>query len=113
MENEKSAVNNLFEKAGDYLETKAELVKLQAVEKSAELVSSAIASIVLILTGFLFIFMLDMALGFMFGDLLNKTSYGFFVMAGINLFAGLLIYGFRKKWLKAPIADSIIKKMLN
>jgi len=112
MEN-KSEIENLVSQAGDYLNTRLELLKLKTVDKAAEVISSVVSKLALIFFFVLFTLIVSMGAAFWIGDMLGKTFYGFFIIAGFYLIAGLVLYVCRRKWLKAPIANVLIRKILN
>jgi hypothetical protein len=45
--------------------------------------------------------------------LLGKLYYGFFIVAGFYLLTGLFFMIFRKKLLKEPLNDFLVKELLN
>ena len=114
MENEQpNVLESLFERTNDYLETRVELAKLKAIRKSSEIVSSVASKIVLGVVLCFFLMVLNIGLGLWVGELLGKSYLGFFALAGFYLIVGLIIYASRDKLLKAPVANSIIKKINN
>jgi hypothetical protein len=113
MENYTNTIKSLFQEARDYLEVRLDLLKLKAVDKSCNLVSSIAESLVIILMGFLFFFILNIGVAFWLGEVLGKLHYGFFIVAGFYAIAGLFFYIFRNKIFKTPISNMIIKKLLN
>ena len=58
MENNTSTIEMLFEKAEDYTRTTAELLKLQAVDKTADVVSSLFSRITVSIVFVMFAFFL-------------------------------------------------------
>ena len=85
---ENKNIEDLFADSKEYLETRIELAKLQAVEKSSEIAGSAVTGLLLLL---------------------------FFTMVflfGIYLTIGLIVYLARESWIKKPISNAIIHKML-
>jgi phosphoglycerol transferase MdoB-like AlkP superfamily enzyme len=113
MENHTNTIKSLFQEAGDYLEVRLDLLKLKAVDKSCDLVSSIIGTLIIILIGFLFFFILNIGVAFWLGELLGKLYYGFFIVAGFYAIAGLVFFIFRNKFFKTPLSNMIIKKLLN
>lgn len=113
MENQSPSFTSLFENAGSYIETRIDLLKLQAINKSSDVTSSLVSriAILLILAFALFIFNIGLALWI--GVLLGKTYLGFFVVAGFYALVALLLHFFRYSWIKEPLSSAIIKKMLN
>ena len=49
MENQPNAIGSLFENAGNYLETRVDLFKLKAIDKSSDIVSSIVSKVVICL----------------------------------------------------------------
>ena len=105
-------IENLVSKAGDIAETKVELWKLRAAGKIAETVSSLISVITIVIITGAAISILSIGIAFWIGSALGKTSYGFFIVGGIYAVVGLLLHLFRKSWIKIPVSDLIIDKII-
>lgn len=113
MENQvKDNIESLFEKAGDYLETRVDLYKLKAVDTSSDMISSLASKIIVFFVFSLFIVIVNIGIALLLGELMGKSYYGFFAVAGFYLLTGLIFYSMRKKWFKEPIADKLIEKFL-
>jgi hypothetical protein len=113
MENHKSIsgeVGLLFERAGDYLETRIDLLKLQAADKSADIISSLVSRLVLLVVALIFVMMLNIGIALWIGNALGGLHYGFFILAGFYLVTGLIFYSMRNKWIKQPVGDKMITK---
>lgn len=104
-------IDILFEKTKDYVETRADLFKLKAIKKTAEVGSSIVSQIVVAIVFSSFFIFLNIAIGLFLGDLIGKNYIGFFIVAAFYLIVGILIYSNRQKIISSPIANSIIKKM--
>ena len=111
MENQTSPVESLIDRVKSYVETRIDLLRLKAIDKSSSFLSLLISMIVVILMSFIFVMLLSIGVALLLGDLLGKTYYGFFIVAGFYLLIGLLLFSFRNKWLKNPIANSMIKNL--
>lgn len=101
----------LFDKAADYSRTSVELLKLKAIDKSAELVSTLITKIVLIAIVAMFILSISIGLSIWIGELVGKVYLGFFIMAGFYAFLSLLVYFFKDQWIKIPVSNSFISQL--
>jgi len=113
MENQvKDNIESLFEKTGDYLETRIDLYKLKAVDTSSDIISSLVSKLVVLFVFIICIIALNIGIAFFLGELVGRIYYGFFIVAGFYFIAGLLFNFMRRKWFKEPIADSLIKKLL-
>jgi hypothetical protein len=102
----------LLQKAEDYGKTSFELLKLKALDKSAEVSSSVISRLLFAITLTFFFLILNIALALWLGDILGKSYYGFFIVA---LFYGILtaVLFFLHRFIKARVSNSIITQMLN
>lgn len=109
---EKRSFEKVYEAAKNYLDSKIELSKLQAVDKGSELVSSATVGIILLIL-FTMVFLFgSVALSFYLGQIIGSTYKGFLIVAIIYLVTGLIVYFARNTWIKVPITNLFIKKIL-
>lgn len=113
MENQPNTFGALFENAGDYLETRLDLLKLQAINKSSDVTSSIVSGITIVLIISFAVFILNIGLALWIGELMGKVYLGFFVVAGFYALLAVVLHLFRNAWLKEPVSSMIIKKMLN
>jgi len=112
MENNAKMLESLLEKAEDFGKTSFELVKLRALDKTSEIVSSFIPySVVFVLIASFMIF-LNLGLAFWLGEILGETYYGFFVVAAFYILTGIVFYFFFHKRIKKYICNSIINQVL-
>jgi hypothetical protein len=112
MEDKNNLLDSLLESATDYGLTSFELIKLKALDKSTDIVSSLIPYSVFILLISSFLLFLNLGIAFWLGELLGKLYYGFFLVAGFYILAGLIIRFFLYNWIKRLIGDYFVKHML-
>ena len=112
MENQSGVVESLIDRVKSYVETRIDLLRLKAIDKSSSFLSLVVSLIVVILVGFISLIMLSVGIALLLGDCLGKSYYGFFIVAGFYIIAGLVLYSLRDKWLKTPIANSMIKNLM-
>ena len=108
----KDNIESLFEKTGDYLETRIDLYKLKAVDTSSDVISSLVSKLIVLFVFAIFIIIVNIGIALFLGELFGRYYYGFFTVAGFYLIAGIIFNSMRRKWFKGPIADSLIKKLL-
>lgn len=113
MENQTSPVESLINSAKSYVETRIDLLKLKAIDKSSSFISLLLSMIIVILIAFICMLLLSVGIALWIGACLGKTYYGFFIVAGLYLITGLVLFVFRNKWLKLPIANSMLKNLLD
>jgi hypothetical protein len=112
MENNASTIEMLFERAEDYTRTTVELAKLNAVDKTADVLSSLLSRLTVSIVFVLFAFLANIGLSLWLGELLGKVYYGFFIVSSLYLIVAIVLYLFKDQWLKMPISNFIIVKML-
>jgi len=112
MENNAKMLESLLEKAEDFGKTSFELVKLKALDKTSEIVSSLIPYTVVFILIASFMIFLNLGLAFWLGDILGKTYFGFFVVAAFYILTGTGFYFFFHKRLKKYICSTVINQML-
>ncbi|RYY71490.1 MAG: hypothetical protein EOO13_02975 [Chitinophagaceae bacterium] len=106
-----SSVHGLFEKAGDYLETRLDLVKLKTTQTTSDVVASFVSTGIILLFLIFFLLFVNVGLALIIGHALGESAYGFFIVGGFYAIVGLVFHLFREKWVKNPISNTIIKKM--
>src|SRR5450432_4216524 len=99
-----SHIEDFVSKAGDLAETKVELFKLKAAGKISETVSSLFTVIAIVVLTGAAVTILSFGLAFWIGAEMGNTSYGFFIVGGFYAFIGLIVFLFRKKWIKTPLS---------
>jgi hypothetical protein len=110
--NTTDSIRTLIDQSKDYLETKIELTKLKTIDKSADVLSSVVVMVTMIFLGSLFIIFISIAAALMLGNMLGSAHYGFLIVGGFYALLLLLIYLQRDRWIKVPIANGLISKML-
>jgi len=112
MENQESPVEQLIEKAEDYVKTTFELYKCQAVSNASDFITDIAAKMFLTIFMVMFLSMVNIGAALWIGKLLEEPYYGFFIVALFYLLVGLAVYLFRNDLLKTPISNSIIKSFM-
>ena len=112
MNNQFNVVESLIGNSKEYVETRINLLKLKAVDKSSSVVSSILTFIPIIIIFLLVFFLLNIGIALLIGDLVGRASYGFLILTGIYLITGIILYSMRNKIIKTPIANMMIRKFL-
>lgn len=105
-------IATLFERAEDYGKTTIELLKLNAIDKSADVVSSLVSRFAVIMIVVFSVLICSIGGALWLGKCLGDAYYGFFIVGGIYALIALLLQVFRHQWLKNPVSNSIINQML-
>ncbi len=107
----KNKIESLFECTSTYIDTRLELVKLNAIKKLSESIAIISTKVIIAAILFLFLLMLNIGIALWLGNILGKIYYGFFIISIIYFLIGMLVYINKDKWLKVSIINSIIKQL--
>lgn len=113
MENENTQAEDLFYKLKEYGDTHLALFKLKAVNKISGILSTLIVLMILVTLIFLVFICFTIGLALLIGAWLGKAYYGFFIIGGIYIIIGLILYSGRDRYFKNPVSNKIIKDLLN
>jgi len=112
MKDNSKLIDSLLEKATNYGKTSLELLKLQAVDKTSDSVSSIVpVAIVIIIISF-FILFVNLGIAFWLGDLFGKIYLGFLTVSAFYAIVGLILYFFMRDWIKQTVYDFVIRLLL-
>ena len=112
METKTSIIEPLLEKAEAYGKTSFELLKLKALNKTADVSSTLLSRSLLVLVISFFAFTINIAIALWLGDLLGKAYYGFLIVSGFYAIVGVILL-IAHPTLKARVNDTIIKKLFD
>ena len=112
MEDNAKLIESLLEKAADYGKTSFDLIKLKALDKTTDAVSSFIPHSFVFVILAIFLIFLNLGLAFWLGEILGNIYFGFFVVAGFYGIVGIVLHLFLHKWIKRVICNYLIKNVL-
>jgi len=112
MKDNESLIESLIERTTEYGKTSFELMKLKALDKTSEVVSSFVPNSIFAVFILSFILFLSAGIALWLGEILGKTYYGLFVVAAFYGFAGIFFHFVLRKNLKKRICDNFIKQVL-
>lgn len=112
METKESLFEPLLERAEAYGKTSFNLLKLKTVDKTSDVLSSFVSRLLLGIFCTIFLVTLNIAIALWLGDLLGKSYYGFFIVAGFYGIIGLVLY-ITHPSIKEKVSKQIIQQILN
>jgi len=107
MQDQQTDIDILLSDAGDFIETRTTLWKYKSIESLADVSGELVSGLAMIV---FIIFSIGLAL--LIGEGLGKSYYGFFIMGGFYSIIALIIYSGRRRWLKDPFSNMLIRKIL-
>jgi hypothetical protein len=112
MEDHGSLIGMLFEKTEHFTKTSAELYRLKAIDKSADIISTLTERLVILLFVTLFFLILNIGIALWIGQKLGSSYFGFFIVSGFYAVLSALFFAFGGKWIKEPLRNVIITQAL-
>jgi hypothetical protein len=109
---DQTLIESLIEKGEQYGKTTIELLKLKTLDKSADVVSTLISWTIVIVFAVLFFLILNIGIALWIGELLGKSYYGFFAVAGFYALLAIVFGIFRNQLVKRPVNNSIVTQVL-
>lgn len=103
----------LLERVEAYSRTSIELVKLKTVNKTAEIAGTFVSRGAVVLVLSIFTVIINIGFALWLGDLMGKSYYGFFCVAGFYALVGLVLYFFLNESIKTQVSNSLRTQMLN
>jgi hypothetical protein len=104
-------IESIVTKAGELLETKSEIIKLKAVGKISETVSSVLTIISIVMLAGVSFIIISFGIAYWIGKELGNVHYGFFIIGGFYIITGFILFFAKEKLIKGPLRDIIIDKI--
>ena len=112
METPATLFESLFERMEVYSKMTYELSKLKLLQTTINVVNSLVPRLSVMIMIAIFGLVLNIGIALFLGEMLGKSYYGFFIVAGFYLAASLVLHFFLRGWIKKPISELIIKQAL-
>ena len=112
MDTNTSFIEPLFERAEAYGKTSFELLRLKALNKTADVSSTLFSRSLFILVISIFAFTINIAIALWLGDLLGKSYYGFLIVSGFYAIVAVVLL-IAHPTIKKRAGDTIVKQLFN
>lgn len=112
MEDKSLIIKFLVQIAESLTKTNLDLLKLKAISKSADAVSSIVQKIVVFTAVIVLITLLNIGFALWIGELVGKLYIGFFIVAAFYVLVVLALH-YIPGIIKSPVNNALIFKMLN
>ena len=113
MEGKPTNVEELFQKIKEYADVRLNLFKLKSINKFAGFMSLSITFIILIVIFSTILLCITIGAALLIGEWVGKIYCGFFIVGGIYLIIGLVIYSMRDKLIKTKVSNKLIKELID
>jgi len=110
---EPNKIEALTKNVRDYINIRAELVKLNATDKASTIIAALAFGFIASLLALLLLIIFSLGLGFYLSFLTGSAYSGFLIVTGFYLIIGVILLCYRKKLLINPIRNIIIRQILS
>lgn len=108
MEEKATILESLVDTVVVYTKSSIDLLKLLAIDKSANMLSSVISTIIISIAVLCLTMMLNIGAALWIGKLIGSSIGGFFIVAGFYTVVVTVLVAFKKQLLNTPLSNSII-----
>ena len=112
MENIATDIELLYKKAEQYSKTSFELLQLNTIDKTSDVISSLSVVISISIIVAMFTLFINIGISLFIGNLLNDYAMGFLLVSGFYFIVAIIVFIFRKTLIKIPIDNLIVSKLL-
>ena len=107
----KKKYEELAESLRAYVNTNIEIIKLEAADRYSTAGSELLSGLIIGFIMFLLVFFLSFGLGYYLSSCLDSHFLGFVSVGGIYFIIGLILIFGRKKILRNPLRNNIIRNL--
>lgn len=107
-----NSIEVLYEKAKIYAETSLNLLALNVIDKTADVVSTLASRIFIAIAVAMFTLFLNIGISLYIGELLDQYYLGFLIVSVFYFIVAIVLYSFKEKLIETPLANLIITKLL-
>lgn len=112
MAHKESHIASVIEKTESYIKTTTELLKMQAIQKTAESFSGVVTIVIIGIVFLHFFIFLNLGLALWVSTLVNSYFLGFLIFGLIYGVVFIALYINRENWLMLPIREKIIEEAM-
>jgi len=111
MEEKATLMETLIEKAEVYTKSSIDLLTLRAVSKSANVLSSLVGTIIVLVAALCAIFMVNIGAALWICELIGSSFWGFFIVAFFYIIMAGVLWSFRGVLLTRPLVNYFITQI--
>jgi hypothetical protein len=113
METAHARMSDLTGNIREYIETRIDIVKLDAADTVATSASSMVAWLAIGIASLFTLFLFSTGAALAVGYMLENFVAGFFIVGGVYLLIALLLYACRDSWIRKPLINTIVKNIFD
>jgi len=112
-ENKEKGIEDLFEDAKSYVDTRVEYTRLYLVEKVSKIFADVVTNAAVVICFILAFLFGTFTLALFLSDVLGSYARGFGCVAGIYVLLALIVYYTKEKYIEKAIINFTIRNYFN
>ncbi|MDR6783627.1 phage holin family protein [Pedobacter africanus] len=112
-ENKEKGIEDLFEDAKSYVDTRVEYTRLYLVEKISKIFADVVTNAAVVICFILAFLFGTFTLALFLSDVLGSYARGFGCVAGIYVLLALIVYYTKEKYIEKAIINFTIRNYFN
>ena len=105
----KQEISDLIDKTKEYVNVRAEILKLTAAEKTSKAIAAAVVGSILLVCGVFALLFLSFFAGYYISEKMGSSSIGFLMVALFYIIIGLIVFFTKANMIEKPIINSVVK----
>lgn len=105
----KQEISDLIDKTKEYVNVRADILKLTAAEKTSKAIAAAVVGSILLVCGLFALLFLSFFAGYYISEKMGNPAIGFLIVALFYIIVGLLIFFTKANMIEKPIINSVVK----
>ncbi len=111
MEEQTKKIESLISNTTEFAKTSFELVKIKAIEKAVDVISSVVPSAIAFSLIASFLLFVNLGLSLWLGEILGKTFYGFLIVGGFYGVSAIVVYLVFFEAIKRFVGNYLVKQL--
>lgn len=112
MNEKENILEPILEKAEEFGKINLELIRLKAIDKTSDAVSTVLPVTLVLMIVFIFVLFLSFGCAFWLGEIWSSAYLGFFAVAAFYGICGLIVHFLLSSKLKERIRNAVITQLL-
>lgn len=111
MDDNVKLIEMLLKSSINYGVAEIDLIKLRALNKTSDVVSSLIPPALVFFVLFLFLLFISFGLAIWLGQITGNNFYGYFIIAAFYAIVGLVLHFTMHDWIKRKVCNYLVKQL--
>ena len=109
----KQEISDLIDKTKEYVNVRADIIKLTAAEKTSKAIASAVVGSILLVCSLFALLFLSFFAGYFISEKMDNSYSGFLIVALFYIIVGLIVFFTKANLIEKPIINKVVKSFFD